>query len=89
MRRLFEMDIEPKLDETTFCRPNPFRKDHCYKRDVTAVLWAYEPSLRNIFTGVSNAFPKAGAESKLISLDEWKAFMRGLGMVRMHALELP
>ena len=81
LRRLLQHDIEPKLDPRCLSRANPFRRDHCYKRDVCAVLEEYEPSLRCIFVGVSRAYEKAGTEAKMVSLDEWKGFVRGLDLI--------
>jgi hypothetical protein len=88
LRRLFSFDIEPKLDEETFRRPNPFRRDHCYVEDVTAVLWAYGGSLRNIFNGIASTLSKSSTlERNLLSLDEWRVFMRGLGLINVDVSE--
>ena len=65
LRRLLSADIEPKLDEATFRRPNPFRRDHCYVEDVTAVLWAFGTSLRNVFNGISNTLSKGSTLERL------------------------
>lgn len=87
LRRLLS-DIETKLDEATFRRPNPFRRDHCYVEDVTAVLWAYGNSLRNIYHGISSTLTKSSTlERGLLSMDEWRAFMRGLGLISVDISE--
>lgn len=50
-------------------------------RGVIAVLTNYEDSLRNIFTGVAGGGGRSGKGSSLISLDEWKKFLDGLGFI--------
>ena len=52
---------------------------------ASAVLEAYEPSLRCIFAGVARAGGASegskGGASLRISIDEWKAFVRGLDLI--------
>lgn len=74
-------DIMPKLNSKVFNRPSGFRRDFCYCEGTDVALRRHEPSLRAIFSGLAASHEKAGAESKLISLDEWRDFLRGLTLI--------
>lgn len=85
--RLLSRDIEPKLSAKAFSRPNVFRRDHCYVEGVDKVLREHEVSLRRIFAGLCAANGKTAADAQLLSLGEWKDFLRALDLMKADITE--
>lgn len=71
--------------ETILQRPDVFRRDKCYTREVDAMLKHHEETLRNVFAVYAErgcgAVELEGAVD-LMSAAQWMALMRDIGIVR-------
>ena len=76
LHRFLAEDILPHVDPSIFQVANVFRTD-CYSEDATRELARHERSLRRIFIGLNRG--QRGKEAQLLCLEEWKAFVLGLG----------
>ena len=75
--------IETNVCQVALDNPNVFRRQYCYTEEVNEVLLANESSLRIVFEGLaagSDALT-GGFNALLLSLHEWRAFMRALQLL--------
>jgi len=87
LKRLLEVDIQSRANPAMFVDGNVFRRAHCYMEDPSMALMRNRASLQNLFDGLSAGEGAIGIEGSLLSLAEWKTFMRGLGMISVDVTE--
>ena len=81
LKQLLEIDIQSRVSPNTFVEANEFRAAFCYTEECTGALTHHRKSLRNLFDGLSGGEGDSGLDGETLSLQEWKAFMRGIGLI--------
>ena len=72
--------VEPRVDKRVFDDYNHFRQ-RMYAPRVTAALAKHEASLRHLFNVGAAGDSGASANAKLLSLSEWSAMLKALGLI--------
>ena len=85
--KFMETDILPRLKKT-HASPTSFRLRHLYTQQVDEILKPRLPSLRIVFEGlVSRSKSAPGRRHKLLSLQDWCAFLKGANLSGRDATE--
>lgn len=86
LQRLFNEDLDPRLERACHQDSNAFREAYCYTEAVDTVLRRHERSLRNLYNRYASAVGGhmdglgSLASSKLVSYAEWLRMVHDLNL---------
>jgi len=85
MQRMMREDILPRSNGAALVESNVFRKHHCYKQEVDAVLRRHETTLRALYDCLATKTTQS--IGNLVAFSTWTAFCGNVGLLDVDVSE--